>query len=99
MLLGAGDLLAIEAHGNQHGADGVRIFDARLSQPFAHGLLGVGLLDAAHGLLVAAVEGVFEKALHALDLIGGFGFRAAAQTDLLEAQQVFAELRRGALGG
>ena len=99
MFLDAGNLVAIEAHGNQRGANGVGVFDAGLSQPLAHGLFRVGLLDAAHGSQIATAQGVFEQPFHAPDLFRGFGFSAAAQADLLKAQQVFAELRRGALGG
>ena len=44
-------------------------------------------------------ERVLQQALHALELSVGLGLVAGAQAELLQAQQIFAQLRGGALGG
>ena len=70
-----------------------------LVEPLGHGLFRVGLLQAAHGGQIATAESVFEQISHALELGGGLGLAAVAQAELLQAQQIFAQLRGGALGG
>ncbi len=70
-----------------------------LVEPLAHGLFRVGLLKAAHGGQIATAESVFEEISHALELGRGFGLAAVAQAELLQTQEILAELRGGALGG
>ena len=70
-----------------------------VSEPLAHGLFRIGLLKAAHGGKIATAQSVFKEISHALELGRGLGLAAVAQAELLQAHEIFAELRCGALGG
>ena len=70
--------------------------------PASHSLMASSA-SACSMLLIAGwlqpLQGVLQQTSHALQLRRRFGLAAAAQAELLQAQQVLAELRGGALGG
>ena len=95
---GAGQFFLLKADGHQRRRNGECVFDAGRLQPLGHGLFGIGLLERAQCGGVAAAQRLLQQAAHAVKLDAGFGLGAGAQAELLQAQQILAQLRGGALG-
>ena len=75
------------------------IFHASAREPLSHRFFSVGLFKTAHCSYMATLQRMFQQTLHALELVRSFGPRAVAQAQLLELEQILAQLGSGTLGG